>query len=233
MASSRERHDASPAREQGCPICYLKNSSWLRDSDGKESTCNAGNLGLNPGSGRSPGEENGYLLQYSCLENSMDREAWWVYSPWGHKEWGRTWVTNTFHFSCYRLWEGSRALHQHCPTCARLYQTLQFTGSGEPRDSPSQDVASSLSPGKTRGHMWAMWAVAKPPPTTAAAAPLPQPTWTATWGAPLQTAEAGRKPPDLIYEAGAPWENSSQKMDCSFVVATLGSDPERQQKGEI
>ena len=38
-------------------------------SDGKESACNAGDLGLIPGSGRSPGEENGNPLQYSCLEN--------------------------------------------------------------------------------------------------------------------------------------------------------------------
>ena len=38
-------------------------------SDGKESTCNTGDLGSVPGLGRSPGEENGYLLQYSCLEN--------------------------------------------------------------------------------------------------------------------------------------------------------------------
>jgi len=45
-------------------------------SDGKESACNAGDLGLIPGSGRSPGEGNGYPLQYSCLEYSMDRGAW-------------------------------------------------------------------------------------------------------------------------------------------------------------
>ena len=47
-------------------------------SDGKESACNAGDLGLTPGSGRSPGEGNDYLLQYSCLENFMDRGAWWA-----------------------------------------------------------------------------------------------------------------------------------------------------------
>ena len=47
-------------------------------SDGKEAACNAGNLGLIPGSGRSPAEGNGNPLQYSCLENSMDREAWQV-----------------------------------------------------------------------------------------------------------------------------------------------------------
>ena len=47
-------------------------------SDGKESACNAGDLGLIPGSGRSPGERNGYPFQYSCLENPMDRGAWWA-----------------------------------------------------------------------------------------------------------------------------------------------------------
>ena len=45
-------------------------------SDSKESTCNVGDLGSVPGSGRSPGEGNGNPLQYSCLENSMDSEAW-------------------------------------------------------------------------------------------------------------------------------------------------------------
>ena len=47
-------------------------------SDGKESACNSGDAGLIPGSGRSPGEENGYSLQYSCLEKAMDRGAWWA-----------------------------------------------------------------------------------------------------------------------------------------------------------
>ena len=45
-------------------------------SVGKESTCNTGDLGLIPGLGRSPGEGNGNTLQYSCLENPMDRGAW-------------------------------------------------------------------------------------------------------------------------------------------------------------
>ena len=43
---------------------------------GKESAINTGDQGSIPGSGRSPGEGNGYPLQYSCLENSMDRGAW-------------------------------------------------------------------------------------------------------------------------------------------------------------
>ena len=45
-------------------------------SDGKESAYNEGDLSSIPGSGRSPGEGNGYPLQYSCLENPMDRGAW-------------------------------------------------------------------------------------------------------------------------------------------------------------
>ena len=45
-------------------------------SVGKESACNVGDLGSLPGSGRSPGEGNGNPLQYSCLENPMNRGAW-------------------------------------------------------------------------------------------------------------------------------------------------------------
>ena len=45
-------------------------------SDGRESASNAGDLGLIPEFGRSTGEGNGYPLQYSCLENSMNRGAW-------------------------------------------------------------------------------------------------------------------------------------------------------------
>ena len=45
-------------------------------SVGKESACNAGDLGLIPGLGRSPGEGNGNPLQYFCLENPMDRGSW-------------------------------------------------------------------------------------------------------------------------------------------------------------
>ena len=43
---------------------------------GKQPACTAGDLGLIPGSGRSPGEGNGNSFQYSCLEGSMDRGAW-------------------------------------------------------------------------------------------------------------------------------------------------------------
>ena len=62
--------------------------SWasLVASDGKESACNAGYLGLIPGLGRSSGGGDGNPLHYSGLENSMDRGAWLGYSPWGRKE---------------------------------------------------------------------------------------------------------------------------------------------------
>ena len=52
-----------------------------RRLSGKESACNAGDtgdVGSIPGSGRSPGEGNGNPLQYSCLENPMNRGAWWA-----------------------------------------------------------------------------------------------------------------------------------------------------------
>ena len=53
-------------------------------SDGKKAACNGGDPSLIPGSGSSPGEGIGYPLQYSCLENPMDRGD--CRPPWGHKE---------------------------------------------------------------------------------------------------------------------------------------------------
>ena len=50
----------------------FENMDFPGGSAGKESACNAGDLGMIPGLGRSPGEGNGYLLQFSGLENSMD-----------------------------------------------------------------------------------------------------------------------------------------------------------------
>ena len=58
-------------------------------SDSKDSACNAGHASLIPGLGRSPGEGNGYPLQYSCLENSMDRILA-GYSLWSCKEVDKT-----------------------------------------------------------------------------------------------------------------------------------------------
>ena len=64
---------------------YVSYRHFPGGSDGKESVCNAGDTGLIPGSGSSPGEGNGNPLQYSCLENSMNREALWA-SPWSCKK---------------------------------------------------------------------------------------------------------------------------------------------------
>ena len=47
-------------------------------SDGKASACNAGDPGSIPVLERSPGEGNGYPLQYACMKNPMDRGAWWA-----------------------------------------------------------------------------------------------------------------------------------------------------------
>ena len=55
-------------------------------SDGKESACNAGNLGLIPGLGRCPGGRHDNPLQYSCLENPHRQMSLAGYSPWGRKE---------------------------------------------------------------------------------------------------------------------------------------------------
>ena len=58
-------------------VCLYSNfKGFPGDSDGKVVACNAGDQGSSPGLVRYPGEENGYPLEYSCLENPMDRGAW-------------------------------------------------------------------------------------------------------------------------------------------------------------
>ena len=63
--------------------------------DSKESACNAGDVGLIPGSGRSPGEGNGNPLQYSCLENLWTEEPGGLPSM-GSQKVRHNWATNTF-----------------------------------------------------------------------------------------------------------------------------------------
>ena len=60
------------------PIVNTTVLGFLGGSDNKEYSCNVEDLGSIPGSGRSPGEGNGYPLQYSCLENPIDRGSWWA-----------------------------------------------------------------------------------------------------------------------------------------------------------
>ena len=69
--------------ELGCAVAFPDGS------DSKESAYNAGDIVLIVGSRRSPGEENGYPLQYSCLENPMDRGAWWATIHGAAKSWTR------------------------------------------------------------------------------------------------------------------------------------------------
>ena len=69
-----------------CPFSFIFGTTlgvlqgFPSGSEVKASACNEGDLGSIPGLGRSPGEGNGNPLQYSCLENTVDRGAWWVQS---------------------------------------------------------------------------------------------------------------------------------------------------------
>ena len=66
-------------QEDGYKVMLFITKVFLGGSEVKASACNARDLGLIPGLGRSPGEGNGNPLQYSsCLENPMDRGAWWA-----------------------------------------------------------------------------------------------------------------------------------------------------------
>ena len=71
------------------PYIYIY-ESFPGGSDGKESICNARNPDLIPGSGRFPGEGNGYPHQYSCLENSMNRESGGLQSMGSQRLYGET-----------------------------------------------------------------------------------------------------------------------------------------------
>ena len=76
---SKQRRDSWTALSR--LDAWLHEGIALRWSSGKESSCqckNAGDAGSIPGLRRSPGEGNGNPLQYTCLENSMDRGAWWA-----------------------------------------------------------------------------------------------------------------------------------------------------------
>ena len=73
-------HDSTVIKDFTCNFSIVWD--FPSGSDGKEPVWNAGDLGSFAGSGRSPGEGDGNPLQYSCLENPMDRGAWWAtYSP--------------------------------------------------------------------------------------------------------------------------------------------------------
>ena len=74
-------------------LVYIRPKSFPGGSDDKESACNAGDPGLNPGSGRPTGKGNGNTLQYFSLEEFHGQRSLVGYSPWGHKD---SDTTNTF-----------------------------------------------------------------------------------------------------------------------------------------
>ena len=85
-------------------IKYIKCIWEHVDSDSKESTSNAGDPGSIPGPERSPGEKNGYPLQYSCLENPHEQRNLAGYSPWGCRV-RHDWATNILtHLKYSILW---------------------------------------------------------------------------------------------------------------------------------
>ena len=83
-------------------------------SNNKKSACNGGDLGLIPGLGRSLGEENGNPLQYSCLENPMDRGMWWLTVHRVTKSWTRlssyTFILAKFYCAGFGLTNLSKSL---------------------------------------------------------------------------------------------------------------------------
>ena len=83
-------------------------------SEDKESAYNAGDLGLIPISGRSPGEGNGTPLQYSCLGNPTDRGAWWLQTM-GSQRVGHDWATNIFFLSFHLPVENWDLIQAVCP----------------------------------------------------------------------------------------------------------------------
>ena len=75
------------------PVFYWSSQVVLVEKNQPANSGDIRDVGLTPGSGRSPGEEHGNPLQYSCLENSMNREAWWATVYWVEKSW--TWLSDS------------------------------------------------------------------------------------------------------------------------------------------
>ena len=93
-------------------------------SEGKASACNAGDLALIPGLGRSPGEGNGSPLQYSCLGNPMDREVWQATVHWVTKKSDTTQQLNNKNNHPRRQWSclqhsGRSQGPTNCPLAAK------------------------------------------------------------------------------------------------------------------
>ena len=114
----------------------ITDSERFPGSGDKQSAYSAGDLSLIPGLERSPGEGNDNLLQYCCLENPIDRGAWWAIVHEVTKSW--TWLTNTFHW-----------LHEH-----------EFEQA--PRDGEGQGSLVCFSPWGRKELDMSEWATKKP-----------------------------------------------------------------------
>ena len=109
-------------------------------------TCNAGDSRLIPGLGRSPEEGNGHPLQDSCLENSMDWEAWKP-TVHGSEIVRHDWATNTFTFSrhiCLCLWASLMAQRVKNPCAVHATQGMQVGFLGQ-EDRLEEGIANHSS----------------------------------------------------------------------------------------
>ena len=105
------------------------------DSEVKQSACKVGDLNLIPGSRRSPVERNGYLLQYPCLENSMDRGAWWATTHGVTTSW--TWLSNSSFIVCFHhVWFFATPWTVACQAPLSMEFSRQGYWSGLPFPSP-------------------------------------------------------------------------------------------------
>ena len=120
-------------------------------SDRKESTCNARDQGSIPRSGSSPGEGNGNSLQYSCLENSMDRRSLAGYSPWGCKESDMTEQLH-LHFLSMQKCRLPRWLSSKESACNAAAAEMRVRALGQ-EDPLEEGMAthSAFLPGKSHG----------------------------------------------------------------------------------
>ena len=97
-------------------IYISRNKCFPGGSDGKESACNAGDLGSIPVSGRSPGKGKGHPLHYSCLGNPMDRGAWWA-TVCGVTR-SQAWLSNTHSgVECWVIWQSYFYFFEKPPVC--------------------------------------------------------------------------------------------------------------------
>ena len=140
-------------------------------STGKEFTCRAGDMDSIPGSGRSPGGRNGNPLQYSCLENPMDRGAWWatvhgVTKSWILLKWLHTKQNCNLPEHMSKIihpiyeWKGIKSLSPHSPwghkesdTTEQLHFHFSLSCVGEGNGNPLQ--CSCLENPRDGGAWWA------------------------------------------------------------------------------